>query len=477
MKTIRIYISLSLLTLILLFTWGCTSTRKLEPGVVKLPESFGGVNDSISSASRGWREYFRDPGLTVLIDTALKNNLDVLTAFQRIEMARSNVRMSKGAMLPMVSAYASAAQRKFGLYTMDGAGNITTPIDGEELVPIHLPDYYVGFQASWELDIWGKLRNRKVAALSRYLASVEGRNWAITNLVSEVASNYYELLSLDQQLDIIKETIALQENAFNIITIQKQAGKANELAVKQFEAQFINSKALELEMKQAILETENKINFLLGRYPQPIARSKSLLTSYVVVNPDIGLPSDLLRFRPDVKQAELDLLAAKADVRSARAAFYPSLNITGTYGFQAFKTAYLFTSPQSTAYTLLGGLTAPLINRSAIKAEFRNAKASQIEAMYNYQKAVLNGYIEVYNELFSIRNLDSVYTLKNREVELLNQSIETSSELFRTGRANYLEIIITQQNALQARLDLVNLRKRQFDSSLNLYKALGGGWQ
>jgi outer membrane protein TolC len=197
----------------------------------------------------------------------------------------------------------------------------------------------------------------------------------------------------------------------------------------------------------------------------------------VVVNPDIGLPSDLLRFRPDVKQAELDLLAAKADVRSARAAFYPSLNITGTYGFQAFKTAYLFTSPQSTAYTLLGGLTAPLINRSAIKAEFRNAKASQIEAMYNYQKAVLNGYIEVYNELFSIRNLDSVYTLKNREVELLNQSIETSSELFRTGRANYLEIIITQQNALQARLDLVNLRKRQFDSSLNLYKALGGGWQ
>jgi outer membrane protein, multidrug efflux system len=477
MKTIRIYISLSLLTLILLFTWGCTSTRKLEPGVVKLPESFGGVNDSISSASRGWREYFRDPGLTVLIDTALKNNLDLLTAFQRIEMARSNVRMSKGAMLPMVSAYASAAQRKFGLYTMDGAGNITTPIDGEELVPIHLPDYYVGFQASWELDIWGKLRNRKVAALSRYLASVEGRNWAITNLVSEVASNYYELLSLDQQLDIIKETIALQENAFNIITIQKQAGKANELAVKQFEAQFINSKALELEMKQAILETENKINFLLGRYPQPIARSKSLLTSYVVVNPDIGLPSDLLRFRPDVKQAELDLLAAKADVRSARAAFYPSLNITGTYGFQAFKTAYLFTSPQSTAYTLLGGLTAPLINRSAIKAEFRNAKASQIEAMYNYQKAVLNGYIEVYNELFSIRNLDSVYTLKNREVELLNQSIETSSELFRTGRANYLEIIITQQNALQARLDLVNLRKRQFDSSLNLYKALGGGWQ
>jgi multidrug efflux system outer membrane protein len=477
MKTIRIYISLSSLTLILLFTWGCTSTRKLEPGVVKLPESFGGVNDSISSASRGWREYFRDPGLTVLIDTALKNNLDLLTAFQRIEMARSNVRMSKGAMLPMVSAYASAAQRKFGLYTMDGAGNITTPIDGEELVPIHLPDYYVGFQASWELDIWGKLRNRKVAALSRYLASVEGRNWAITNLVSEVASNYYELLSLDQQLDIIKETIALQENAFNIITIQKQAGKANELAVKQFEAQFINSKALELEMKQAILETENKINFLLGRYPQPIARSKSLLTSYVVVNPDIGLPSDLLRFRPDVKQAELDLLAAKADVRSARAAFYPSLNITGTYGFQAFKTAYLFTSPQSTAYTLLGGLTAPLINRSAIKAEFRNAKASQIEAMYNYQKAVLNGYIEVYNELFSIRNLDSVYTLKNREVELLNQSIETSSELFRTGRANYLEIIITQQNALQARLDLVNLRKRQFDSSLNLYKALGGGWQ
>jgi NodT family efflux transporter outer membrane factor (OMF) lipoprotein len=473
-RTKNIFSILFLLAAFLIF--GCKSTQTAQQDLVKMPEYFEGRKDTLTSASRSWKEYFKDPALTGLIDTALKNNLDLLMAFQRIESARSNVRLSKGAMLPAVDAFASASRRKFGLYTMDGAGNITTPIDGDQLVPIHLPDYYVGFQTSWELDVWGKLRNKKVAALSRYLASVEGRNWAITNIVTEVASNYYELLSLDQQLDIIRETIALQENAFNIITIQKQAGMANELAVQQFEAQFINSKAFELEIKQNIIETENRLNFLLGRYPQTISRDKDVFTASLPVNPHVGLPSDLLRYRPDVKQAELDLLAAKADVKSARAAFYPSFNITGAYGFQAFKTAYLFTSPQSTAYTLLGSLTAPLINRSAIKADFRNAKAMQINAMHNYQKTILNGYIEVYNELFSIRNLETVYSLKNREVQLLSQSIETSTELFRTGRASYLEIIVTQQKALQSKLELVSVKKRQFDSTLNLYKALGGGW-
>jgi outer membrane protein, multidrug efflux system len=456
---------------------GCKSPQTMSPGISDLPKTFGGRLDSVNSASMKWKDYFKDPLLINLIDTALRNNYDLLMTFQRIERARSDVRLAKGAMLPSINANALAAQRKFGLYTMDGAGNISTPIEGEELIPIHLPDYYVGLQTSWELDVWGKLKSTKAAALSRYLASAQGRNWIVTNLISEMATGYYELLSLDLQLNIIRETISLQEDAFNVIQYQKQAGRANELAVKQFEAQFVNSQTLELEVRREIVETENRLNFLLGKYPQPIKRGDWGFSTSVPFNLEVGVPSDLLRFRPDVMQAEFDLLAAKADVNSARAAFFPSFNITGGYGFQAFKTAYLFSSPESTAYTLLGSLTAPLINRSAIKSAYRNAKAAQIEAMYNYQKTILNGFVEVNNELLKIRNLDALSSLKDKEVRVLSESIEISSELFKTGRATYLEVIVTQQKALQAKIELIRVKKNQFDAAINLYKALGGGWQ
>jgi multidrug efflux system outer membrane protein len=346
-----------------------------------------------------------------------------------------------------------------------------------KIVPVNLPDFLVGFQTAWEADITGKLRNRKKAAAARYLATTEGRNWLLTNLVAEVATSYYELLSLDHELDIVRETIALQENALNIVTIQKQAGAANELAVKQFRAQVLNTRALELELTQAIVETESKINLLLGRYPQPIVRDKASFNQPIPEEIQSGIPSDLLRFRPDVKQAELELLATKADFRSAKAAFYPSFLITGGVGFQAFKPSLLFTTPESFVFNLVGGLTAPLINRNAINAEFNAASAAQIEAMYNYQKNILTAYAEVYNELMNLDNLEKMHSIRNEEVNTLTEAIETSSDLFRTGRATYLEVLLTQQNSLSAKLDFVSVKKAQLLGTVNIYKALGGGWK
>lgn len=456
----------------------CKTTKTIESDTLKpIPASFVNTKDSLNSATINWKNYFSDPTLLGLIDTALKNNLDLLMTMQKIEVARSDIRLNKGALFPAISGGGSLARRKFGSYTMDGAGNITTEITPGQLIPIHLPDYYAGLQTSWEIDVWGKLRNKKKAAFARYLGSVEGRNLAITGLISEISNSYYELLALDNELEIIRETIKLQQDALDIVTIQKQAAAANQLAVQQFEAQLLNSKSLEIEILQKIIESENKINFLLGRFPQSINRDKEIFTQPIPMQAKIGIPSDLLKNRPDIRQAEFDLMASKANVKAARAAFYPSLNITGGIGFQAFNTAYLFTSPQSVAYSLVGNLAAPLINRSAIEAEFRSAKANQIEAMYNYQKSIINGYVEVYNEMVNIKNLEQIYDLKNREVNVLTQSIETSSELFKTGRANYLEVLVTQQNALQSKLELVDAKKRQYSSVINLYKALGGGWR
>ncbi|NUO08948.1 MAG: TolC family protein [Candidatus Brocadia sp.] len=457
---------------------GCQTTKSIEDSHTKpIPESFASTKDSTNSAMIDWRQFFSDTTLIDLIEIALKNNLDVLMTLQKIEIARADLKLRKGALLPEISGGGSVAQRRFGRYTMDGAGNRATEITPGQIVPDDLPDYFIGLQTTWEVDIWGKLRNKKKAAFARYLSSIEGKNIVLTNLIAEIAITYYELLSLDTELEIIRETIKLQENALSMVTIQKQAAAANELAVQQFEAQLLNSRALEVEILQRITVSENRINYLLGRFPQPIIRKKSILTKEIPIQVKVGIPSDLLENRPDIKQAEFELMATKADVKSAKKAFYPSFNITGAMGFQAFNTSFLFRSPESIAYTAMGSLAAPIINRNAIQAQFKTAQAKQIEALYQYQKTIINGYIEVYNEMHNIKNLEQAYNLTTKKVTALTQSIEISSELFKTGRANYLEVLITQQNALQSKLELISTKQQQFNASVNIYKALGGGWR
>jgi outer membrane protein, multidrug efflux system len=470
-------INIAAILIVILMLSGCKTEQIAIENVTKsVPKDYPLESDTLNSASLKWSEFFKDSTLLGLIEEGLRNNLDVKSALQRIEMARANVRGARGLLLPQVSAAGSVAQRKYGLYTMDGAGNATTPINGEELVPVHLKDYFIGLQMSWEIDIWGKLRGAKASSLSRFLASTEGKNLVGSNLVYEIALNYYELLALDHQLDVVRETIRLQQNARDLTVIQKDAGVVTKLAVEQFEAQLLHSQSLEKEIIQQIVVAESAINLLLGRYPQKVNRDKSSFLDDVPIDVSVGLPGDLIRFRPDIRQSELELVAANADVRAARAAFLPSLNITGLYGFQAYKTSFLFETPESIAYSIMGGLAAPLINRSAIKAQFKSAKASQLEALYRYQQSILNSYVEVYNEMANLRALADIAQFKQKEVEFLSTSIETSKELFQYRRATYLEVIIAQRNALETKLELVELKKRQLQSVANLYKALGGGW-
>ncbi len=462
-------------------TFVLMSCKSLKPvpkmDLKPMPVAYTSSTDSVNSAQVKWHEFFTDKDLVSLIDTALKNNLEVLSTWQNIEMARNNVKMRKGKLLPTVSAGAEAGVEKVGLYTSQGAGDASADITPGEKVPEQLTNYMLGLNTTWEVDVWGKLRNAKKAAFLKYVGSVEGRNFVITNLVAEVANSYYELLSLDNQLDIIHETISLQQNALEIVKVQKQASKVTELAVKQFEAQLFKSQAMEFDVQQNIRETENKINFLLARYPQPIAREKATFREQLPMQVREGIPSQLLANRPDIKQAEYELMAAKCNVKAARAEFYPSFGITGGVGFNAFKPKYVFSAPESIAYSLVGELVAPLINRSAIRAEFNNAKAEQINAMYDYQKSILNGYVEVSNELSKINNLEKSYTAKSKQVETLTNAIDISNDLFKSARADYLEVLMAQRDALESKLELVETKKDQLNAVTNLYKALGGGWR
>lgn len=442
-----------------------------------IPESYNNNRDTANMSATQWRNFFTDKYLINLIDTALHNNQELLITFQEIEIAKNEIRFRKGAILPKIGIGAGAGVEKVGRYTSQGAGDASADITPGVRVPDALTDYTIAARANWEVDIWKKLRNAKKAAVTRYLSTVEGKNFVLTNLIAEVANSYYELLALDNQLAIIKQNIDLQKNALEIVNIQKDAARVTELAVQKFQAEVLKSQSMEFDILQKIRETENRINFLLGRYPQEIARDKSNFLTALPIAVKAGIPSQLLANRPDIKQAELALAAAKLDVKVARAEFYPSLDISADVGLQAFKPSYLATFPESMLYSLAGDLAAPLINRSAIKAEFYSANARQLQAMYNYERTILNAYLEVSTQLSNISNLEKSYNLKSKQVESLTRSIDISNDLFKSARADYLEVLMTQRDALESKLELIETKNAQLNAVVNIYMQLGGGWK
>lgn len=449
-----------------------TSTEK-KP----MPESFGKSSDTTNTAAVQWRKFFTDPNLVALIDQAVQNNQELQITLQEIEIAKNEVRAKKGAYLPSVGIKAGSGLEKVGRYTSQGAGDASTEITPGHEMPDPLADFSVAAVANWEVDIWKKLRNSKKAAVQRYLSSVEGKNFVMTNLIGEVANSYYELLALDSQLEIVRQNIELQKNGYEIVKVQKEAARATELAVQKFNAEVLKSQSLEYEILQQIKETENRINFLCGRYPQEIKRPKSNFLGLAPALVNAGIPSQLLANRPDIKQAELELAAAKLDVKAARAEFYPSLDISAAIGLQAFKPSYLVKFPESILYSIVGDLAAPLINRNAIKAEYASANARQLQALYNYERTILNAYLETSTQLSNIDNLDKSYDLKSKQVDALTRSIDVSNDLFKSARADYLEVLLTQRDALEAKMELIETKKAQMSAVVNVYRDLGGGWK
>lgn len=443
-----------------------------------LPKAFPKQEQQTTTvANINWRDYFQDAKLIGLIEAATKNSQDLQIALQRIEIARSGVKLAKGELLPKVGLNIGSNVTRFGLYTMDGAGNAMTEITPGQMVPVNLPDFYLGLQSSWEMDIWGRLKNQRQSAFADYLSSIEGTNLVISNLVADTAIYYFELIALDNQLDMVLETIAKQKHALEIVQAQKEAARANQLAVQQFKAQLLNTEILEQSTRQQIGELENKLNFLIGRYPQPIARDKNILFKKPPKQLLTGIPSHLLANRPDIREAEQQIAANQFDVLAAKAAFYPNFNITAALGFQAFDPEFLFTTPASLAYSVAGTLIAPLVNKSALEARFDNAKANQLTALYNYQKTILNAYTEVANQLIALDSLEKSNAIKAQQTAILGQSIDTANALYKAARANYLEVLLAQQNTLQANLDRILILKQHKIATVALYKALGGGWR
>lgn len=436
-----------------------------------IPASYGGATDASNSAQLKWGEFFTDPKLTALITTALKNNQELNIVTQEIDISQSEILARRGEYLPKVAFRAGAGIERVGKYTSQGAS------DDANGVPEHLPSFAFGFSASWEIDIWSKLRNATKAATLRYLASQEGRNFAITTLVGELASSYYELVALDALLDVLQQNIEIQKSALTIVRLKKEAAKVTELAVKRFEAEVLKNQSRQYTIQQQIVETENRINFLVGRFPQHVDRSSQRFVELLPPSVHAGIPAQLLDNRPDVKQAQLGLAAAALDVKVAKASFYPSLGISANIGYQSFDFLNLVATPASLAYSVLGDLVAPLFNRKALTAAYFTANSKQMQAVYHYERAVLNGYVEVSRLLAMIHNLEKSYDLQSQQVEKLAQLIDISSQLFATARADYMEVLQIRRDALDAQMELIENKKRQMNAAVGLYQALGGGWR
>jgi len=439
-----------------------------------VPVYYNTASDSTNIASIKWRNYFTDPYLISLIDSALKNNQELNIALREIEIDKNEIQARKGEYLPFVNVGGAAGIDKTGKYTWDGFAEEDLKANPDR-GPKYIGDFRTGIYASWELDVWKKLRTAKKSAALKYLSTIEGRNFMVTNMIAEISSAYYELLALDNMMSIIKQNIELQQNALKMVKLEKEAAKVSQLAVNRFEAQLLHTQNLQYDIQQQIIETENKINFLAGRFSQHVARTNISLNEIPVDMVQSGIPTQLLLNRPDIRQAELTLAAAKLDVQVARTNFYPSFRLTAGTGFTAFNPGFLF-APASLLYNFAADAVGPIINKYGITAVYKNANEKQIISAYEYERTILSACIEVANQLSFINNYKNSYETKSKEVEILNQSVDISNKLFISSKADYIEVLLTQREALDSRIELIETKLKQLQAKVNIYRTLGGGW-
>lgn len=464
------------------FAVGCAPSLSWNPPREPnkaVPATFGGAHVTedaaaetpASTAQKKWIEIFDSDDLRALIDVSLKKNQELNSRLQETIIAQTEVSARKGEYLPKVNARAGVGIEKVGKHTSQGAS------DEAHGLPDNLGNFTFGLAASWEVDVWKKLRNAAKVADLHYRASLEGRNFMVTQLVAEIARSYYELIAIDNQLEVLKRNIAIQQDALEIIKIQKQAARVTELAVQRFEAEVLKNRSRLYNVEQDRVQTENRINFLVGRYPQPVRRNAQKFKDPLPDMVHSGLPSQLLDNRPDVRQAELEMQATKLDVKVAKAAFYPSLSIDGGLGYRSFNAEHLVQTPESVYFGVGATMTMPLLNRLGIEAQYRSANARQLQAVYNYERTLLQAFTDVANQLAMIDNLQKSYELRAQQVEALGRATEASYMLFQSARADYMEVLLTRRDSLDAEMELIETRKRQLQARVNIYQALGGGWR
>lgn len=467
------YKSIFLLIFISISWMACKVGREYQRPALRLPAHYTNETntDSSSIAQIQWDAFFKDTTLLRLIDEGLKHNYDLQIAIKRIEAAQQQVKQAKLLWLPDLDLQVSAQTSHPSDKSLTGVSIGSFPGTN------HIEDYSAALSLSWEADIWGKIRNRKEATIAEYLQTKDAARAVRTRLIANIALGYYNLLMLDEQMNIAKKNLALRDSTLQLTRLLKQSGRVTSLATQQAKAQKQSTTEFIYQLNIDISLQEHALRILTGQIPARIIRSASFAQLKVPDTLSTGVPAALVSQRPDVRASEMALVAANARAGIAQANLYPSLNITTSGGVNAFKASDWFNMPGALFGFVAGSVAQPIFQHRQLKTNWEVAKIKREEATLAFRQSVLNAVGEVSDALVEISELKQKQSVAVDHVHTLQLAVNNAQLLFKSGMANYLEVITAQQNALQAELNLANVKRRRLSASVELYRALGGGWE
>ncbi|WP_341225757.1 efflux transporter outer membrane subunit [uncultured Arcticibacterium sp.] len=464
----KLKLSISILTFGVFLLSACVKPSIYQQPNVNTEDLYRGVEnaDSTSMATLEWQQLFTDPILQDLIETGLAENLNLKIAVERIAAVQATFRESELAFFPSLSAGLSRTENQLSSQAVNfpvGSIRLATSTNSLQL------------NTSWEADIWGKLKSAKKAAYANLMKEDATKRVVQTELIANIANAYYSLLALDKQLMVTEQTVQNRKESVESMQALKDASYVTEAEVMQAEANLYSAEVLIPNIMKGIRETENILSFLLAAPSSSIRRS-SLDTQRAYADLQTGLPAQLLQNRPDVQQAEFTLVAAFENVNVAKTYFYPSLTITASGGFNSFDLKDFFNN--SIFYNLVGGLTQPIFSKGRNEARLAIAEADQKQAMYAFQQSLLGAGQEVSNALFAFQTAVEREEIRSKEIESLTKAAAyTKDLLLYSSNTNYTDVLNSEQALIASQLNGVNDKLEQLQSVVNLYKALGGGWE
>ena len=446
-----------------------------------LPDTYNGVVTEEFTGQVGIYEFFDDLTLAQLLTDGLAQNQELKIRNQEIYIASNQLYQARWAYFPFINLNAYGGFDRTSKWMPLGAAEdqLLTPNGGRFSDPLG----YSRLSADlyWNVDIFRQYRNMRNAAQQRYYRAIEDRNYLITRLVADTAENYYELAALDKRLQYLDQTIDIQQQSLIVAEAQLKAARGTKLGVQRFLAEVRRNESQRLIVQQRIIEVQNRINYLVGRFPQTVDRVGWDVIKLDSRRINVGFPAQLLLNRRDIQAAEREVIATGLDIRVARANFFPKLDINANVGFESFNPKYLFT-PEALIGQAIGNLSAPVINKSAIRAEYMTANARQLQAIYEYQRTVINAFIEVTNSVAKAENYRRSVAIQLQQVTALEESVGVARTLFKNpldeafARVEYVDVLLATRDLLEARTAMLETKQQQLSAIVRAYQALGGGY-
>ena len=446
---------------------GCSLGPNYKRPGLDVPQSFRDAPPVVSTNSLAdvkWWQIFKDENLQNLVRTALTNNYDLRIAMSRVDQARAILAENRSLFFPQANYNASIGRGK-NAAAGSALFNSGATVSG----------YAVSANASWEIDLWGRIRRLNESARAQFFANEENRRFVLISLISEVAQAYFQLLALDQQLEIAKRSTNSFGESYRIFGQRFEGGVVSQLETSAAEASLASAAATVPLFERQIAAQENLLNVLVGRNPGPVARSQTLLQQFMPPAIPAGLPSSLLERRPDIRLTEQLLRSANAQIGVAVADFFPQISLTALFG-QVSPELSIFTSGTANAWSVAAGAAGPLFQGGRLVAEYRQAVAAREEARLRYQSTVLNAFQEVSDSLISVQKYAEARVQQQHAVKAYEVAVQVSMERYVAGRASYYEVLQEQQLLFPAENNLVQTELNQYLAVVELYLALGGGF-